>query len=89
MKVMLEAFNHFEYVLKMIEQGYEGTPQIGEGKYFKRGAPYDGIISLKWSEEKIERFIRAMTHPPYPFATYNGIEVKSISELKNEIVNEE
>ena len=88
MKVMLEAFNHFEYVLKMIDQGYEGTPQIGEGKYFKRGAPYDGIISLKWSEEKIERFIRAMTHPPYPFATYNGIEVKSMSEFKN-IVNEE
>ena len=87
MKVMLEAADHFEYVLKMIERGHEGTPQIGDGEYYKRGAPYNGVISLKWSEEKIERFIRAMTHPPYPFATYKGIEIKSISEFKN-IVNE-
>lgn len=88
MKVMLEAADHFEYVLKMVDQGHEGTPQIGDGKYYKRGAPYDGVISLKWSEEKTERFIKAMTHPPYPFATYKGIEIKSISEFKN-IVNEE
>tara|TARA_B110000027_G_scaffold130857_1_gene154276 strand:+ start:2448 stop:3170 length:723 start_codon:yes stop_codon:yes gene_type:complete len=88
MKVMLEAADHFEYVLKMVDKGHKGTPQIGDGKYYKRGAPYDGVISLKWSEEKIERFIRAMTNPPYPFATYKGIEIKSISEFKN-IVNEE
>ena len=67
----------------MVDQGHKGTPQIGDGKYYKRGAPYDGVISSKWSEKKIERFIRAMTHLPYPFATYKGIEIKSISEFKN------
>ena len=29
-----------------------------------------------------------MTHLPYPFATYKGVEIKSLSEFKN-IVNEE
>ena len=58
MKVMLEAADHFEYVLKMVDKGHEGKPQVGGGKYYKRGVPYDGVISLQWSEEKIERFIR-------------------------------
>ena len=53
-----------------------------------QGHSNDETLAVKWSEEKIERFIRAMTHPPYSFATYKGVEIKSISEFKN-IVNEE
>ena len=83
MKVMLEATNHFEYVLKKVTEGYKGIPQKSDGKYYRRGAPYNGVISSKWSYEKIERFIRAMNHPPYPFATFKGIEIKSIAEFKN------
>ena len=86
MKVMLSAVDHFEYVFNCVKNGYEGETQKGIGDYYKRGAPYDGIISPTWESDKIERFIRAMNYPPYPFAKYKGIEIKSIEEYNN-IVN--
>ena len=36
MKVMLEATNHFEYVLKKVTEGYKGIPQKSDGKYYRR-----------------------------------------------------
>ena len=42
------------------------------GMYYKRGAPFDGKIDPNWSDDKIARFIRAMYHPPYKPAEYNG-----------------
>lgn len=87
MKVMLSAAESFEYVFNKVCNDYKGIPQKGRGQYYKRGAPYNGVISSEWDINKIGRFIRAMNFPPYPFATYKGVEVKTISEF-NEITNE-
>lgn len=51
----------------LLENNYEGTPQqiTGNEKYYKRELPYNGIIDPLWSQDKRERFIRAMYFPPH------------------------
>ena len=79
-RVMFTALNDFKEVLNLVSNGYKGTEQIGEGSYYKRGCPYGGIIQDEFSEDKAERFIRAMIYPPYPPAKYNDKSVVSIEE---------
>ncbi len=61
----------------LVMSGFEGIEQHGDvRKYHKRGCPNGGKINSKWSDEKVERFIRAMFFPPQPEATYKGIKNK-------------
>ena len=53
------------------------------GMYYKRGAPFDGKIDPKWSDDKIARFIRAMYHPPYKPAEYNGNLITNLNSYFN------
>jgi len=47
------------------------TPQNeGEATYYPKGLPNGGEIDWTWSGEQILRFIRAMTFPPYPSASF-------------------
>lgn len=41
------------------------TEQVGEGCYHSRSVPCDGLIDPTWSDERIDRFIRAMYFPPH------------------------
>ncbi|MBI1194823.1 MAG: methionyl-tRNA formyltransferase [Gammaproteobacteria bacterium] len=41
------------------------TEQSGEGCFHKRAVPYDGRIDPSWSDERIDRFIRALYFPPH------------------------
>ena len=82
-KVMFESMKKFEEVFDLVLNSYEGIKQeMTSNNYFKRGAPEDGIIKTEWSEEKVERFIRAMIHPPLKLAQYKGVEIKSIDQFK-------
>ena len=40
--------------------------QSGKGSYHKRAVPHDGLIDPAWSDEQIDRFVRALYFPPYP-----------------------
>lgn len=62
----------------LVMQGFPGVPQVGESCYHRRGAPYGGAISEDWDIETVERFIRAMTFPPLPYATFRGREVRTL-----------
>lgn len=84
-KVNKLAIDFFPMAFALVKAGYDGVQQSGTSSYHRRGAPYDGVIDLKWPVAKIERFIRAMTYPPYPYATINGQEVKSMVEYKEAI----
>ena len=44
----------------------EFTSQVGEGSYYKREVPYNGIIDKRWTIDKQERFKRALYFPPFP-----------------------
>ena len=49
-----------------------GQPQHGETSYYPRGCPHDGVIQEEWNSSQIRAFIKAMTNPPLPFATFRG-----------------
>ncbi|CAD7957107.1 unnamed protein product [Amoebophrya sp. A120] len=48
----------------------EGADQVGEPSYHRRKLPHSGVIQPDWAEEKVERFIRAMTFPPHEGAVF-------------------
>lgn len=81
-RVMFESAKYFKNVLLKVLKSENGTPQRGEGDYYRRGCPNGGAINPKWNIEKIERFIRAMNYPPLQYATYQGEEVKTINEYR-------
>ena|SRR5579862_1441831 len=66
--------------LDAVLSGAPGADQVGPPSYHRRGAPFAGEIDDSWPDEFVERFIRAMTFPPLPFARYSGQEVKSMEE---------
>jgi len=67
---------------ELVNAGFPGVLQEdGETCYHKRGVPYNGEIDDTWDCEKIKRFIKAMTYPPYPYATYKGQEIKTFDEF--------
>lgn len=70
----------FELVLA----GFPGVAQADIGaSYHSRGAPHDGVIDPTWPLDKVERFIRAMTFPPYPYASFDGREVRTVEEYRS------
>jgi len=86
-RVMFLALEQFNEALKLLLEGFEGKEQTGVPSFYGRGVPEGGQISNKWSEAKIMRFIRALIHPPLPYAKYNGQEITTYQEYlaaKNE-----
>ncbi len=75
-RVMFNSLIYFEQVLKKVFKNYPGKKQKGKSTYFKRGAPYDGILNSKWKGIKKENFIKAMIFPPLPLARFNKKFVK-------------
>lgn len=85
-RAMFEAAKYFEEVFEKVVNNFSGEKQLAEGRYYKRGCPFNGEIDENWETEKIERFIRAMNYPPLPYATLKGREIKTMAEyldLKN------
>ena len=79
-KHFLEAFD------LSINKGYKGAPQKGKVSYYPRELPFGGRIDPSWGIPKIERFIRAMTFPPKPYAKVikdgKEIEVKNMDQYR-------
>lgn len=42
-----------------------GEEQSGQSSYHFRGLPFDGLIQSEWSDDQVDRFIRAMHFPPF------------------------
>ena len=76
------AVAYWPAALKLAYVDVAGVAQAGVGVYAYAGAPYAGIIDPAWSSATVERFIRAMTYPPLPYATYKGKEVKTFAEYR-------
>jgi methionyl-tRNA formyltransferase len=79
-RVMVKSMDRFMDAFRHVASGTAGSPQQGEASYFRRGAPFGGTIDPMWPDDKIERFIRAMNHPPYPPAQFAGIPVNTFDE---------
>ena len=80
-RIMFKGLDYFNKVLGLVIDGYEGIPQFGEISSFKRGCPYGGKINPNWDLSKKQRFIRAMTNPPYKPAKYKDKTIYTINDL--------
>jgi methionyl-tRNA formyltransferase len=68
--------------LERVVAGDPGEPQADGGCSHRRGPPHGGQIDEDWPEELVERFIRAMTLPPLPYAGYRGVPVRSLAQYR-------
>lgn len=80
-RVMFEALNELPVVIQKVLNGESGSMQQGPVSYYKRGCPLQGEIQPDWPLTKVERFIRAMTFPPYPPARYKGKDILSMTDF--------
>lgn len=80
-RVAFSALERFHEALECVATGEPGRPQVGEPSYYPRGCPYAGEIDPTWSRERTARFIRAMINPPYPPATFEGHEIRTLEEF--------
>lgn len=71
----------FPAALRLARGGWQGVAQRGKGSYHLAGPPHGGVINPMWDDDKVERFIRAMTFPPLAPATLAGREVRSMEEF--------
>lgn len=81
------AIAYFPGALALVLAGFAGVEQQGQALYHFAGPPHDGQIDPGWTHGKIERFIRAMTYPPLPYARLDGREVRSMADYY-EVLNE-
>lgn len=71
---------YFPAALALVLAGFPGVAQQGEALYHFAGPPHKGEIDPSWTHGKIERFIRAMTYPPLPYAKFRGREIKTMAD---------
>jgi methionyl-tRNA formyltransferase len=82
-RLIVEGMRSFESALERVLAGDKGTPQRGKQSYFPRQLPYGGNIDPLWDEEKVGRFIRAMSFPPFEGATLTrGNKSHTVSSLE-------
>lgn len=71
---------YFPAALALVLENWRGIEQQGEDTYHHAGPPYGGEINPDWTHGKIDRFIRAMTYPPLPYAKFRGREIRSMAD---------
>ena len=78
------AIEDLEYVIAGL---WRQVPQAKGGCYYKRILPNNGYIDRLWTDQQIERLIRAMYFPPHKGAmlrTKDGeVEIKSFQQYLN------
>ncbi|APD89136.1 formyl transferase [Alteromonas mediterranea] len=80
-RVMFEGVKALPEAIELTRSGIPGRPQLSAGSYYARGCPYGGEIQHNWSEAQVQRFIRAMTFPPYPPAKFNGKDILTYKDF--------
>lgn len=76
------ALDFFPMALRLSYFDMEGVEQRGRSQYHRAGPPHGGVIDPTWPIAYTERFVRAMTYPPLPYATLNGQEVRAVGDFR-------
>lgn len=79
-RCMERAADFWPAAFELVKLGFAGVPQEGVASYHRPGPPHSGEIDESWPLDRVERFIRAMINPPYPYARYCGQEVRTLDE---------
>jgi methionyl-tRNA formyltransferase len=75
------AYETAPAAIRLARGGWAGIEQQGRASRHPAGPPHGGIINPMWDTERVERFIRAMTYPPLPYAVFADREVRSMEEF--------
>ena len=81
-RLMALVGSRWPEAFERVKAGDPGVPQPAGGCYHRRGPPEGGAIGEGWPEDRVERFLRAMTYPPLPGATFRGRPVGSLEEYR-------
>ncbi len=73
-----DAINNLDLVIE--DSTKPGIPPKTLGIYHNKSTPFNGTIQDDWTEQQVERFIRAMYYPPKTGAVYKSQEVFSLKE---------
>lgn len=76
------AVDYWPMAVRLAFLDLPGAAQRGRSQYHKAGPPHGGEIDPSWDDAYTERFLRAMTYPPLPYATRGGVEVRSMDEYR-------
>jgi methionyl-tRNA formyltransferase len=79
-KINQTAAAYFPAALILACAGWQGVDQQGQPTHHPRGAPYGGYISPLWDDARTDRYIRAMTRPPLPYARLGDVEIKTMAD---------
>jgi methionyl-tRNA formyltransferase len=83
--IMINAIFKLSSVLELV--GQPGNAVSSKGHYYNNSVPHNGVIDPTWSDKYIQRFIKAMYHPPYMPAGLvdnhgNMLEIKDYDEYQ-------
>jgi methionyl-tRNA formyltransferase len=81
-KINQTVVDYWPRALELVKLNTPGLPQRGESSHHMEGCPFGGEINPSWSEAEIERFIRAMTYPPRPYAKFGGQEIRTMEDWR-------
>ena len=66
---------------KVIENANNpGIPPDALGTYYDKNIPFDGVIQDNWTDQQVDRFIRALFYPSKTGAIYKGQEIFSLQQ---------
>lgn len=90
-RVMFESLKPFNKIFNsIVKRKFNIISSKTKASYYKRGAPFNGIIDEKWSVDFIKKFIKSMIFPPKKNAIFKRSEVNNFAsylKLKNERKN--
>ena len=88
---MFESLKPFNKIFNsIVKRKFNIISSKTKASYYKRGAPFNGIIDEKWSVDFIKKFIKSMIFPPKKNAIFKRSEVNNFAsylKLKNERKN--
>lgn len=77
------AVDYWPAAFHLAGAGWPGVEQVDYfTQYHRAGPPYDGEIDPAWDDGYVDRYIRAMTFPPLPYARLAGQEVASWDDFE-------
>ena len=84
-RIFSHAIYYIENLLNLV--GTPGTPPSTVGKYYNKSIPYDGIIKPDWDIDTVDRFVRAMYHPPHtPAILEKNGKIHYINNIKDYVM---
>ncbi len=65
-KLITLGIDNLDKLFELLDSNYEGIPQQGESTYYPREVPFNNKLERTWTDDKKNRYLRALHFPPFP-----------------------